>query len=85
MNTTNRQPQPLVSMATRAAVAFAVVACVAGAWGGAQRASHHAVENTTAALAGPVQYVTLERVVVVGHRDDAPATVASRGTTGAAL
>jgi hypothetical protein len=67
-NTTSRRPQSLISTATRFAAAFAVAGIVSAACAAAAHESRHAVQESTAAIAGPAIYVTLPTVEIVARR-----------------
>ena len=69
MNAIAHDPVPQqLSAGTRAGVAFAAVALIAGTVMFAGAASEHAVRNAEAALNPAIRYVVLPRVEVFAHR-----------------
>jgi hypothetical protein len=70
MNAVAHHPVPQqLSAGTRAGVAFAAVALIAGTVMFADAASEHAVRNAEAALNPAIRYVVLPRVEVTAPRD----------------
>lgn len=64
-------PQPLLSVASRVAIAVAVAAALVGVSIEARRASSEAVVTATQSFSNGPVYVTLEPVQVVGRRETA--------------